>query len=173
MNIGDYEVWKDIEDYPNYQVSNLGRIKSIPRVRTKGGILKQEIDKMGYLKVYLMKDNKGHLVSTHRIVAKVFISNPDNLPQVNHIDGNKTNNKVENLEWCTAKENVNHRFKVLKQKPFRKYKEENYDYTTKKGFNRYSKDYYKKNKERILEYQRNWRKRKNEMFESMEYKIGE
>ena len=159
IKVGE-EIWKDIDDYPNYQISNYGRVKSIPRKRVKGKLLTPSRSNCGYLKIYLMKDRKGYLVSIHRLVAKAFIPNPNNLPEVNHIDGNKENNCVDNLEWVTKKDNVLHRFRVLKQEPFRKYKEEHIDHSTKEGRNQYARLYYQNNKEKILEYGRKWRKHK-------------
>lgn len=104
------EEWKDIEGYEGlYQVSNLGRVK-----RSKGKYMKSErilmlfINTPGYLQVMLCKNNKCKKFTVHRLVANAFIPNPENKPQVNHIDEDKTNNKVSNLEWVTAKENVNH-----------------------------------------------------------------
>lgn len=158
------EIWKDIKDFPNYQISNYGRVKSIPRPKTKGGLLKQRKNNCGYLKVYLMKNSKGYLLSVHRLVAEAFIDNSNNLPEVNHIDGNKENNYVDNLEWTTRKDNVLHRFRTLKQEPFRKYKKEHIDYSTKEGINQYARLYYQKNKEKILEYGRQWRKQKNNLI---------
>lgn len=101
------EEWRDIEGYEGlYQVSNLGRVKSLkPRYKNKI-ILKQEINHFGYLQICLSNPRKTHKV--HRLVAQAFIPNPENKPQVNHIDGNKLNNKVENLEWNTAHENNLH-----------------------------------------------------------------
>lgn len=108
----DGEIWKDIPNYP-YQASNMGRIRSLDmkllgrnntyRIR-KGIILKQSFDKDGYLKVAL----NGNTKKSHRIIAELFIPNLNNLPEVNHIDGDKTNNKVDNLEWCTRQHNINH-----------------------------------------------------------------
>lgn len=167
------EIWKDIEGCPNYQVSNFGRVRSLPRPKTKGGILTQRKNNCGYLKVYFMIEGKGKLVSVHRLVAKAFINNPKNLPQVNHIDGNKENNNVDNLEWCTAKSNSLHRFRELKQEPFRKYKEKQYDYNTKEGRNEYSRDYYQRNKKHILEYGKKWRTKKKEQYNSMKYIVGD
>lgn len=78
----------------------------------KGKQLKPEKTNCGYLRVLLInKDNKRCHVSIHRAVAEAFISNPNNLPQVNHIDGNKLNNNVNNLEWVTSSQNINHAFK--------------------------------------------------------------
>ena len=159
------EVWKDIEDFSNYQISNYGRVKSIPRPKTKGGLLKQRNSNCDYFQVYLIKEGKGHLLYVHRLVAQAFIPNPNNLLEVNHKDGNKKNNFINNLEWITRKDNVLHRFRTLKQEPFRKYKKEHIDYSTKEGRNQYARLYYQKNKEKILEYGRQWRKHKKERNE--------
>lgn len=103
------EVWKEIEGYPNYQISNLGRVKSLNYLRTgKEKIMKGYKDKYGYLYVGLYKEGKVKMLKIHRLVALAFIDNPDNLQQVNHIDENPTNNSVDNLEWCTAKYNINY-----------------------------------------------------------------
>lgn len=114
------EVWKDIPNYEGlYQASNYGKIKSFDKVvRTlnqygkestriiKGKILIPSGKK--YLKVALFKNNKRKYYSVHRLIAITFIPNPNKLPQVNHIDENKHNNKVDNLEWCTSKYNCNY-----------------------------------------------------------------
>ena len=92
------EIWKDIPNYEGlYQASNLGRIKSIPRNGTikKERILKQTLDTTGYLTIGLHKDNKAKKVNVHRLIAKTFIPNINNYNVINHIDGNKTNNKIE------------------------------------------------------------------------------
>ena len=94
------EIWKDKKDYEgHYQVSNWGRIKSIKFGKER--ILKQNI-RCGYYYVNLYKNNIKKQYPVHRLVAEVFIDNPDNLPQVNHKDENKTNNNVDNLEWCSV-----------------------------------------------------------------------
>ena len=104
------EIWKDIEGFEGlYKVSNLGRIKSLNyRCTRKEKILKHGSDKDGYLLVNLCKEGKRKTCKDHRLVAKAFISNPENKPEVNHKDEDKTNNKVENLEWVTGKENANY-----------------------------------------------------------------
>lgn len=112
------EIWKPIKGYEGiYEVSNLGRIKSLERkvyadfkfgkTRTyKERILKPGIVN-GYQQVKL-RDNSNKIVYVHRLVAETFINNPNNYKTINHIDGNKQNNCVDNLEWCTQKENVRH-----------------------------------------------------------------
>lgn len=108
------EIWQDIKGYEGiYQISNLGKIKSIARdtsnVCKQTRLLKPTKDRdRGYLIVTLCKNNKYKTVRVHRIVAETFIPNPENKSQVNHIDGNKLNNNVNNLEWCTASENIRH-----------------------------------------------------------------
>ncbi len=103
------EIWKNIKGYEGlYQVSNFGRIKSLPRCTTKGGIRKLRIYSNGYLYFSAWKNGKVKMLLIHRVVAQAFIPNPNNCPQVNHKDENKTNNCVSNLEWCTAKYNTNY-----------------------------------------------------------------
>lgn len=102
------EIFKDIEGYEGlYQISNLGNVKSLNYGRTgKEKILKPVKNKYGYLCVGLHKQEKLKTFNIHRLVAKVFIENPNNLPQVNHKDEDKTNNAVENLEFCTREYNL-------------------------------------------------------------------
>lgn len=103
------EIWKDIVGYEGlYQVSSYGKIKSI----LKNKLIYQEVGNVGYKVVALYKNNKRKKVTVHRIVAKAFIPNLKNLPQVNHIDGNKLNNCVENLEWCDNRYNQIHANKL-------------------------------------------------------------
>lgn len=107
------EIWKDVVGYEGlYQVSNLGRVKSLERIDNlnhfrKGKILIQHIYN-GYLYVSLCKNGKIKMYRVHRLVAQAFIPNPNNLPQVNHKDENKTNNCVLNLEYCDARYNMNY-----------------------------------------------------------------
>lgn len=117
------EIWKDVENFEGlYQISNLGRVKSVERVvhvedpkkhRTYTKhfpecIKATTLDSKGYVMVTLKKDGKTSRYRIHRLVAKAFIPNADNLPQVNHKDENKENNCVENLEWCTNDYNNNY-----------------------------------------------------------------
>ena len=116
----NFELWKDVKNYEGlYQVSTLGRVRSldkyidvkirnVDKVLKRGKILKPVYDKNGYLKVFLCKNGKGTYFRVHRLVAKTFIPNPDNLPCVNHKDEDKTNNYPYNLEWCTDEYNKNY-----------------------------------------------------------------
>lgn len=100
------EIFKNIEGYEGYQVSNLGNVKSLKFGKEK--ILKQSKCTGGYLQVRLKKEGKYKSYLSHRLVAKTFIPNPNNYPQINHKDEDKTNNSVINLEWCTNKQNCNY-----------------------------------------------------------------
>lgn len=105
------EIWKDIKGYEEiYQVSNLGNIK---RMKTNKILksLKHGKKENEYLMVVLSNNGKEKMFYIHRLVAQTFIPNPNNLPQVNHKDGDKTNNFMENLEWCTISENQIHAIK--------------------------------------------------------------
>lgn len=108
------EIWKDIENYEGiYQVSNLGRVRSLNyRNTNKIKLLSVHTNTKGYLDAHLAKNGISHHCVIHRLVAKAFISNPNNLPQVNHIDGNKKNNCINNLEWCNNSQNMKHAYKM-------------------------------------------------------------
>jgi len=115
------EVWKYIFDYPNYQVSNLGRIRSLKTYK----ILKLKKNKDGYLVVCLCKYSKKHTIFVHRLVAKAFVPNYNNYTVINHKDEDKTNNIYTNLEWCTQKYNVNYGTRIKRIKDVYKNKRYN------------------------------------------------
>lgn len=104
------EIWKDIPNYEGiYQISNLGRLKSLrafcsftKKYFHKEKIVKGKLDKAGYVMVGLCKEGKTKYCRIHRLVAQAFIPNINNYPMVNHKDENKSNNNVNNLEWCTC-----------------------------------------------------------------------
>ncbi len=101
--------WKDIPGYPEYECSDSGII----RHKTTNKILKIGTNKKGYVQHCIWYNGKRKIIFPHRIVAELFVDNPENKDVVNHIDGNKTNNNASNLEWCTAKENTNHAINAL------------------------------------------------------------
>ena len=101
------EEWRDVIGYEGlYQVSDQGRVKSFKW--NKERFLKPSMDKDGYLLVNLCAGGKPKTLKVHRLVCEAFHENPDNKPQVNHINEDKTDNRACNLEWCTCKQNVNH-----------------------------------------------------------------
>jgi hypothetical protein len=113
------EIWKDVNGYEGYyQVSNIGNVRSLDRPSTSpvnkielGTQLKPSI-KRGYSCVVLQKDGERKHTSIHRIVAQAFICNRENKPQVNHINGVKSDNRAKNLEWATSSENIQHAYKT-------------------------------------------------------------
>ena len=105
--VNDAEIFKEINDFEGYYISNLGRVKSCKRKIEKFIAIKD--DTHGYLIVKLWKNNKQYSKKIHRLVAEMFIPNPQNLRDVNHKDENKYNNCVENLEWVSHKDNINYR----------------------------------------------------------------
>lgn len=106
----DGEVWKPVTDYEGlYEVSNFGRIKSLCAGRWNAVIIRKPVsDMQGYQVVTLRKNGFAQTITIHRLVAKAFLDNPNEWPEVNHKDEDKTNNHVENLEWCTRKYNQNY-----------------------------------------------------------------
>ena len=123
------EIWKDIPNYEGlYQVSNLGRVKSLKRKKYdinskkiifvgKDIILKNIINEKGYFKVCLRSNYKNKFYKIHRLVAQAFIPNPNEYIEVNHIDGNKQNNCINNLEWCSHKHNMKEAYRLGLVKP--------------------------------------------------------
>lgn len=115
------EVWKDIKGFEgHYAVSSYGRVKSLDRtiqgkrfkMHIRERVMRQHVGRDGYPAIQLFLDRKPFTFKVHRLVAKAFLDNPDNLPEINHIDGNKQNNAVQNLEWCTRGHNIRHAFKT-------------------------------------------------------------
>lgn len=113
------EIWKDIPEYKGlYQISNLGNVRSLSRIVKgyKSNYListrnkKKTINSVGYEIVGLWKNNIQNIALIHRLVANAFIENPNNYPEINHIDGNKANNDISNLEWCSGSMNVQHAY---------------------------------------------------------------
>lgn len=106
------EKWLPIRDFPNYMISNLGQVKSLSKSckyrKANEVILKANPRSNGYLKVDLYANGKAHTKTVHRLVAEAFIPNPNNLPEINHKDEDKTNNRADNLEWCTPGYNNNY-----------------------------------------------------------------
>ena len=121
------EEWKDIENYPNYQISNLGRVKSKERYvntvygakrKVKERIIKPVNDSRGYYVVSLYNESgKSKPKLIHRLVAEAFLDNPNNYPVINHINGDKKDNRAENLEWCTQSHNVKEAYRLGLEKP--------------------------------------------------------
>lgn len=118
--MNDKEIWKTYPPIEWLQGSNLGNVRTLDRCVAckdggkrliKGHILPQQFDRYGYMYVTFGMNGKIVHLKVHRVVAKTFLPNPDNLPQVNHIDNDPTNNRVENLEWCTPEYNIEYREK--------------------------------------------------------------
>lgn len=116
------EEWKAITGYEGlYEVSNLGRVKSLNyRGTGKCQLMTGGSLSAGYRYVVLSRDGKTHNQLVHRLVATEFLPNPSNLPQVNHIDEDKSNNCVSNLQWCTPKENMQHGTRLARSKDTRR-----------------------------------------------------
>ncbi len=123
--ISEQEQWKPIAGFEGYKVSSFGNVKSVERLVWNGKgyvhkpemILKQARSHKGYPIVYLSHNNRQKTVPVHRLVASAFIPNPFGKPQVNHINGIKTDNRVTNLEWCTQEHNMEHAFRTGLEKP--------------------------------------------------------
>lgn len=117
------EIWKDIDGFEGYyQISNLGNVKSLDRIlKDNGGIFikrgnyRKLAEQAGYKRVSLYKNDKDRKFMVHRLVAQAFIPNPNNKPFIDHIDGNRANNKVDNLRWVTHSENMKNPITVLRK----------------------------------------------------------
>jgi hypothetical protein len=109
------EIWKPITGYEDlYEISNLGNVKSLKKGFKKERILKNRPDDAGYVRVNLCSNGISKTIRNHRLVAIHFIPNPNNKSQVNHINGNKADSRVENLEWVSSIENQCHRYAKTK-----------------------------------------------------------
>lgn len=157
------EIWRPVVGYEGlYEVSSYGRVRSLDRYDSKNHFRKGELMNFfygcGYLKVVFSKNGIVKKYLVHRLVAQAFLPNPDNLPQVNHIDEDKLNNRVENLEWCTAKYNINYGTARIRGKETAI---KNGYYKT--GLSRkdlgkieYNHQYYQKNKDKLKEYKKKY-----------------
>ena len=156
------EEWKNVIGYEGlYEVSNTGQVRSLDRYVKysngrihlhKGKVLSPVKDKDGYLAVFLSCNGKQKTIRIHRLVAQVFIENPDNLPEVNHLDEDKTNNRVDNLEFCDRSYNINYGLRNIRVK----------ETAIKNGYwsslsrKEYRKKYYEDNKNKLRDRQRRW-----------------
>jgi len=164
------EEWRPIEGYEGlYDVSSYGRVRSLDRYDNrncfrKGHILKQSNDGRGYMSIVLCLNGIFKRYLIHRLVAQTFIPNPDNLPQVNHKDENKSNNRIENLEWCNQKYNNDYgsrkeRIRItnlrnghwtgLSKEEYIKEYNKKYNQENKNKAKEYNKRYYQENKDNI------------------------
>ena len=160
------EEWRPIVGYEGlYEVSNLGRVRSLDRYvkcgyeayrLQKGKVLSPTKDTNGYLKVVLNCNGKHKSINVHRLVTEAFLPNPDNLPEVNHKDEDKTNNRVENLEWCTRKYNVNFGTARIRSKDT--HIKNGYWTGLRSGLSKkeYNHKYYNDNKNKIKDSQRSY-----------------
>ena len=171
------EEWRPVVGYEGlYEVSSYGRVRSLDRFYYrlhKGKVLSPTKDRYGYLTVTLNCNGKSKTIKIHRLVAQAFIENPDNLPQVNHKDEVKSNNCVDNLEWCSAKYNNNfgtrqerYRNTMLEKGHWSGLSREEYEKKRYQENKDERKDcqrkYYQKNKDRICERQKEYSQKNKE-----------
>ena len=106
------EIWKEIKNYPMYEVSSMGRVRSYYNARHGRRVIPRllaiKTDRIGYNFVHLKNEDGRKPLRVHRLVAEAFIPNPESLTEINHLDENKQNNCVNNLEWCTRLQNIRH-----------------------------------------------------------------
>ena len=166
------EEWRAVPGYEGlYDVSNKGNVRNVRRNK----LLRLQKTNNGYIRVVLSKNRIKTGFQVHRLVALTFLPNPDNLPQVNHLDEDKTNNNVDNLEWCTAKYNNNYGSRkdkvrdtkikngyytgLSKEEYWKKYRDKNKEKIREKQRG-YMRKYYENNKEKIKEHMREYRKKR-------------
>ena len=130
---------KEIPGYENYIITDVNTVFNVKRKK----LIKVQVDKDGYLVVQLCKNSKPKKFKMHRLVAMAFIPNPENKPQVNHINGIKFDNSIENLEWVTQSENMKHAYKLGLQKPNDNQKNTASDFHSKLVLNTENGIYYK------------------------------
>ena len=163
------EIWRPVVGYEGlYEVSSYGRVRSLDRYDgrnhfIKGKLLKNRDNGNGYLICILSKNGIVKNKYIHRLVVEAFIPNPDNIKEVNHKDEDKTNNNVENLEWCDRKYNCNYGTKIereiktkIKKGIYLGLSQEEYEIHKKE----YQHQYYLKNKDRIFEKRKEYRKKR-------------
>ena len=192
------EEWRPIEGYEGlYEISSYGRVRSLDKyVKSKsesyrlhkGKVLSPEKNTRGYLSVVLSYNGKHKTITVHRLVAQAFLPNPDNLPEINHKDEDKTNNNVTNLEWCDHKYNVNYGTRNIRAKEtaikngywtglsrkesMKKYYQENKDKIKeyrKEYSQKYNQKYYQENKDRICEWKKEYYRKKKEQIQNNVY----
>ena len=154
------EEWKAIPGYEGlYEVSNKGNVRNVRR----NTLLRLTKTNKGYIQVGLSKNGILTVLKVHRLVAQAFLPNPDNLPMINHKDEDKTNNRVENLEWCTAKYNNTYgtrqdkvRDTAIKNGSWSGLSKEEYNKSYYEKNKDKKREYYEKNKEKIREKNRIW-----------------
>lgn len=180
------EQWRPIEGYEGlYEVSNLGKVRSLDRIdctgrRLKGKILIPLMMKNGYLSVFLCKEGKAKHFLIHRLVAQAFILNPEGLKEINHKDEDKTNNLVDNLEYCDRKYNMNYGTRTerdvqtkIRKGLFdpemcgikdRKEYDRLYNQKNKERIRERNKEWYQENRDQILEQQRDYYQKNREQI---------
>ena len=173
------EEWREIPGYEGlYEVSNMGNVRNVRR----NTLLRLQKTNNGYIQVWLYKNGIRTGLRVHRLVAKAFLLNPENLTEVNHKDEDKTNNNVDNLEWCNRKYNVNYGSRkdkvkdtaikngywtgLSKEEYMKEYREKNreknreYREKNREKTREYNREYYEKNREKHREYMREYRKKR-------------
>ena len=167
------EIWRPVVGYEGlYEVSNTGIVRSLDRYDNRNCFRKGKVISLlkkgeyGYIQVNLCYNGKLYKKYVHRLVAQAFLPNPDNLPEVNHKDEDKTNNSVDNLEWCDRSYNLKYGTARIRER----------DTKIKNGYwtglsneeyrKEYSKNYYQKNKDRICEQHKEYRRKKKEHIQN-------